>query len=81
MKIDRILETQAAATYLKKHNLLAPYQKVKAHILAGHYSGAQLRKRRPKTDDIWYFRINKKFRAFAYLEGVTLKVFAIDDHQ
>ena len=81
MKIDQILETQSVVTYLQTHNLLALYQKVKAHILAGHYSGAQLRKRRPKTDDIWYFRINKKFRALAYFEGTTLKVFAIDDHQ
>ncbi len=81
MKIDQILETQEVATYLKKHTILAQYKKVKAHILAGHYTGAQLRKRRPKTDDIWYFRINKKFRALAYLDGVTLKVFSIDDHQ
>lgn len=81
MKITRILETNEAAEYLLSRNVADQYKKVKGHILAGHISGAQLRKREPKEDDVWYFRINKKFRAFAYLDGMTLKVFHIDDHQ
>lgn len=81
MKISQILETEEVATYLKSRNLLAQYKKAKTHVLQGHVTGAQLRKRRPKSDGVWYFRISKKFRAFAYMEGAVLKVFHIDDHQ
>ena len=79
--IQQILETKEVVKYLQARDLVDRYKKVKNHILAGHVSGAQLRKRKPSTDDIWYFRINKKYRAFAYLYNITLKVFHIDDHQ
>ena len=81
MKIMCILETSEVAEYIQSRNLMNQYKKVKGYILAGHTSGAHLRKREPKGDNIWYFRINKKFRAFAYLDGATLKIFHIDDHQ
>lgn len=81
MKINRILETKEVAQYLRTRDIEAQYQKIKKYIILGHLSSARLKKREPKEHEIWSFRINRKFRAFAYLEHSTLKVFHIDDHQ
>lgn len=81
MRIDRILETKEVAQYLQSRDLVTQYWKIKRYIILGHLSSARLKKREPKEHEIWSFRINRKFRAFAYLEHSTLKVFHIDDHQ
>jgi len=39
------------------------------------------RKRQPKEKNIWYFRISKKYRAFAELQDDRLIVFHISHHQ
>lgn len=80
--IDRILENDEVIEFLRSRQLVAQYKKVTQQIISGHLQGgAQLQKRNPKADDIWYFRINQKYRAFAYLDGKILKVFHVDDHQ
>lgn len=58
MKIIRIMETNEVVEYVQSRNLMEQYKKVKGYILAGHVSGANLRKREPKGDKVWYFRIN-----------------------
>jgi plasmid maintenance system killer protein len=40
-----------------------------------------LKKREPKEDDIYYFRINKKFRAIWYIENNNFYILEIDNHQ
>lgn len=81
MTIEQVLELEDVVRYLKKRNLIASYKQVKTHLLAGHVAGAQLRKRQPRSEDIWYFRINKQYRALCYFEETTVIVFHIDDHQ
>jgi len=81
MVISKVFIAPEALEYIEKRELTKQYQKAKSHILSGRFSSAQLKLRAPKKDQIWYFRINKKFRALCELDGEALYVYAIDDHQ
>ena len=70
-----------AVAYIKQHKLDEPFKKSVLKLLAGNNAGLDLKKRQPKSDDIWSFRITKKYRAFARKRGAVLTVYAIDDHQ
>jgi plasmid maintenance system killer protein len=67
--------------YLLKRRLLTQYTKKKENILKNIFTWNYLKLREPKKDEIWYFRINKQFRALWYIDGTTLKIFDIDNHQ
>lgn len=77
----KVIEKESVAVFLKKHQLLDQYKKAKSFIELGYYELVMLKKRQPTADGIWYFRINKQYRAWAYKSGDTLAVFRIDDHQ
>lgn len=77
----KVREFDDVLPYLEKRNLSKQYIKAKLSVEHGYTSGTQLRKREPKSDDVWYFRINRQYRALCYRDGDTLTVFAIDDHQ
>ena len=57
------------------------WKKAKKCILDGNFSTITFKKRRPYKSEKYYFRLNKQYRAFAFVEDEILKVFAIDDHQ
>jgi hypothetical protein len=63
MIIKSIFESDDVILYLEKRNLLKQYKKAKNFMLLGFFENISLKKREPKEDDIYYFRINKKFRA------------------
>jgi len=52
-------------------------------ILSGHNAGTLFKKREPKDEGIWYFRINRQYRAVGYFPqgGRTFAVTYVDDHQ
>ncbi len=50
-------------------------------IQEGHYQEVQLKKRQPKSKNIYQFRITRKYRAFAIKENGSLIIFHISDHQ
>ncbi|MDP2090543.1 MAG: hypothetical protein Q8K30_02995 [Candidatus Gracilibacteria bacterium] len=79
--IINIVEKEGIKSYLIKRNLIKQYKKAKIQILAGIYGGMDLKIREPKDKGIWSFRINKQYRAFCILEGDTLIVLKIDNHQ
>ncbi len=82
MIIKRILENKEVLPYLEARNLLKQYQKAKQYLLQGQLSQASFKLRQPKKDDIWYFRINKQFRAIGYFaEDGDFIVVTIDNHQ
>ncbi|MCK5459667.1 hypothetical protein KAI52_00965 [Candidatus Parcubacteria bacterium] len=81
MKIIRIVERKEVVLYLEKRNLLRQYKKAKNFLLAGGFYLTDFKKRKPKEDGIWYFRINRQFRALAYLDNDILVVFDINNHQ
>ena len=79
--IRDILIDQEERAYLKERWLEKQYQKAKLYILSGNYKNVDLKLREPKEKRVWYFRINKQFRAICKLEGDILYVWAIDNHQ
>ena len=81
MRISEILETKEIVDYLSERGLVEQYKKVKQYLLLGLFSSVTLKKRQPKSSGVWYFRINKQFRAYAYIRGGVMKVFYIDNHQ
>ena len=81
MKIIRIVERKDVILYLRKRNLLGQYKKAKNFFLAGGFYLTDFKRKKPKEDGVWYFRINRQFRALAYFDNDILVVFSIDNHQ
>lgn len=82
MKIKNILEEDFISTYLESRKLLKQYKKAKNFILEGNFDLVDFKERKPKGSEIFYFRINKQFRALCYfLNSEELIVFKIDNHQ
>jgi hypothetical protein len=79
--ISSIKISEESLEYLKKRKLEKQYLKAKELILLGRYKNVDLKIRAPKKEQVWYFRINRQFRAFCELEGETLYILAIDNHQ
>ena len=77
----KIFEKEGMRAYCDSKGIGPHYEKAKALLKLGYSSTVQLRKRQPATDNIRYFRINRKWRAWCYKEGNVLCVFHIDDHQ
>lgn len=79
--INKVVITPEALEYLRKRKLEKQYQKAKLFILWGYFQNVDLKIREPKEDRIWYFRINRQFRALCELEWDILYILAIDNHQ
>jgi len=77
----KVVEHLRVVQYLESRGLIKQYQKAKSFIEHGLFASVQLRKRKPKSSGIWYFRVTKKYRALCTWENDTLIVFTIDDHQ
>ncbi|MDP3988837.1 MAG: hypothetical protein Q8P93_01230 [bacterium] len=81
MLIGRIIELDNVVAYLKKHNLTKQYVRATSYLLVGNIEATNFKKRKPKQDGMWQFRITKKYRAYCYRDVDTLVVFEINDHQ
>lgn len=81
MKVKKIIERNDVASYLEQRNLAKQYKKAKKYILFGFFGLVDFKKRKPAKDGVWYFRINKQFRAICYLEESVLVVVEISNHQ
>ena len=82
--VKKILERYDVIEYLKKRNLISQYTKIKKYILNSPNIFKNLKKRKPKKEGIYQFRINKQYRALCYFDEVeknTLIVFEVNDHQ
>ena len=77
----KILEKPDVIDYLIKRGISKQYLKAKENIVSGNFKAVDLKKRQPYSENIWYFRISKKYRALAERVGDTLYVFNISDHQ
>lgn len=81
-EIVQILEKKEIASYLKSRNLLKQYKKAKQYLLSGNYLNTKFKERNPKGSGIWYFRINKQYRALGVFNDLgQLIIFKIDNHQ
>lgn len=81
LKITRVGLPKAWEEYLKKRRLYKQFKKASTYICQWNPGAVWLKLRRPKKDGVYYFRINKQFRARAKIVGNTLIVFYIDNHQ
>ncbi len=81
-KVLRILERKEILPYLQVRGLLNQYKKAKQFLLEGNALQVRFKERNPKGSGIWYFRINKQFRALGIFDrDGNLIVFEIDSHQ
>lgn len=62
--ISTVLELDDIGGYLISRGLLKQYKKAKEKILSGDLKSVLFKKRRPKTLNVYQFRINDKYRAF-----------------
>lgn len=79
--IKTILISDDLINYLKSRKLENQYQKSKEYVLDWNLKRVNFKLREPKKNWIYYFRINKQYRALAVLDNEILKIFDIDDHQ
>ncbi|MGO3182358.1 MAG: hypothetical protein ACTIJ9_05940 [Aequorivita sp.] len=77
----KVYEEEGVIDYIKKCNLEKPYLKAKKYLEQGFYEAIDLRKRRPKSANIFYFKISKKYRAIGYEDNGAFIVTEISDHQ
>ncbi|NOX86490.1 MAG: hypothetical protein GXO86_11105 [Chlorobi bacterium] len=78
----KVREKPKVIKYLKSRQLVKPYLKAKGYIEGGLYELVDLRKRQPKSQNKFYFRITQKYRAFGYInKNNELIVTEISDHQ
>jgi len=80
-RITKILEDEEAIIYLKARGVFEQYEKAKRLLLLGYPQLVDFKLREPKSNEIWYFRINRQYRAFGYFHGDEFTVSDIDDHQ
>lgn len=82
LKIPRILERKEILPYLTARGLLKQYKKAKQFLLDGSTLQVKFKERNPKGSGIWYFRINRQFRALGVFDAAgNLIIFKIDNHQ
>ena len=81
MEIKDILIEEKEFLFLEKRKLTKQFKKAKRYILSWNLQSSNLKLKQPKSEWIYYFRINKQFRALAFFENWFLKVFKIDNHQ
>jgi plasmid maintenance system killer protein len=79
--IKQVLERKEILPYLKSRNILKQYQKAKNYLLSQKFRNVNFKKRQPKADSVWYFRINKQYRAIGYFDDDNFIVVEIDNHQ
>jgi plasmid maintenance system killer protein len=77
-----VFEEEGVVDYLKARNITQPYLKAKRYLELGYFGQVDLRKRKPKTEGVFYFRITKKYRALVYFASKdTFIVVEITDYQ
>ncbi len=80
--LNNIFEDEWIFDFLQKRNLLIQYKKAKINILSWNNLKNYFKERNPKGSNIWYFRINKKYRAWwSFDNDWNLVIFKIDNHQ
>ncbi len=78
-KIHQIFERKEIIPYLAIRGLLNQYKKAKKYLLQGNILNVKFKERNPKGSGVWYFRINRQFRALGVFNATgNLIIFKID---
>lgn len=80
--IKQVCEQKWVIDYLEARNLMGQYRKAKMYLLAGLNTTVKFKQKHPKGDGVWYFRINKQYRAVGHFDiDGNFIVAEIDNHQ
>jgi hypothetical protein len=63
-KISAIYENEKVLEYLQSRQIAQQYIKAKSLMLSGYAQKFDFKLRKPKTEEVYQFRINQKYRAF-----------------
>lgn len=78
----RVVEkSESILLYLRQRNLLQSYKKAKILLENGDLQSVSFKKRQPKHLDLYYFQINRKYRAIGRFKRELFVVTEISDHQ
>ena len=67
--------------YLKKRNLLKRYRRIKQLLEQDNFQQVDFKKRRPFSEEGYYFRVTQKYRALGIFVGDVFVVTKISKHQ
>lgn len=81
MPFKDVVLSPDAFNYLVKRKLIKQFNKTARYILQWDSKTAQLKNRKPKSSGIFYFRINRQYRAICKINNDILYVYHIDNHQ
>ncbi len=81
MNILKINIDEKLLSFLEKRNLKKQFDKNLKYILSWDYERADFKIRKPKNKRMYYFRVNKQFRAFCLIKDETLEIIDINNHQ
>lgn len=81
IQIKEVLISQKSLQYIKKRWLEKQYIKAENFILLWKYELVNLKIREPKSNKVYYFRMNKQFRCLWRMEWGILKIYHVDNHQ
>jgi len=81
MQFKDIVLSPDAFNYLAKRKLIKQFNKAARYIIEWDAKSAQLKKMKPNSSGIFYFRINRQYRAICKIEENILFVYYIDNHQ
>ncbi len=77
----KVIEERSIRAYLSARGLIKQYQKQKILIEGGYFNAISLKKLKPNSSGLFYFRINKQYRAIGIINHQTFVVLEIWDHQ
>lgn len=80
-KVIEIKEKLWIEEYLKDRFIYEQYIKAKLNILSWNYAKHNFKEKNPKWSLVYYFRINKQYRAIWFIENSILRIIKIDNHQ
>ena len=79
-KFDIIKLSDIAFKKIKKYQLDKQFKKSVKYLKEGNFKAINFKLRQPKIKGIYYFRINRQYRAWCKIYNNTLFIFDIDDH-
>ena len=80
LKLKWIAYDDKVKKLVKKYQLEKQFNKAIDYIRQWRFKTVKLKLRNPKSKWVWYFRINKQYRAWCRIIDDVLIIFDINDH-
>lgn len=63
-----VVEVPGLEEYIDSKQIRKQYEKAKRYVLMGKFKEVEFRKREPKSDECYYFKINNQYRAIGFMD-------------